>query len=278
MFHSVVADAGASARRTCAPGFRTSLRMNLPAPTLDAFAPAITALGREAFASELLAALNRSVPIDHVCLMRVVDRAQPPVLESASWRGGTRVAEVQSAYLKGLYRFDPNLSLPLPSGVEFRHLRRDAIGHEDYRESCFVRAELLERLTVAASDEGQLVLLNLYRFGTSGPFAAGELATVEGLSRFLAALAIKHVGALGMLLRSRDRGERIVALAARLHARDGRLTMRERDVLARVMLGVTSEGIALDLGIGLNTVLTYRKRAYARLGVSSQTELFSLCL
>jgi DNA-binding CsgD family transcriptional regulator len=252
--------------------------MNLPVPTFDAFAPAISALGREAFASELLAALNRCVPVDHVCLMRVVDRAQPPVLESASWGTGTHVAEVQDVYLNGLYRFDPNMNLPSPSGVEFRHLRREAIGDEDYRENCFVRAELLERLTVAASDEGQLVLLNLYRFGTSAPFAVGELAAMEGLSRFLAALAIKHVGALGMLLRSRERGDRIAALATRLHARDGRLTSRERDVLSRVMLGMTSDGIALDLGIGLNTVLTYRKRAYARLGVSSQVELFALCM
>lgn len=252
--------------------------MHSPALTPDAFAAAIAALGRESFASELLAALNRSVAVDHVCLMRVVDRARPPVLESASWRGGTRVAEVQRAYLNGLYRFDPNLSLPVPSGVAFRHLRRDAIGHADYREACFERAGLLERLTVAAADEGQLVLLNLYRFGTSGPFTADQIAVMEGLSSFLAALALKHVGALGMLLRSRDRGDRIAALAARLHAREGRLTSRERDVLARVMLGVSSEGIALDLGIGLNTVLTYRKRAYARLGVTSQAELFSLCL
>jgi DNA-binding CsgD family transcriptional regulator len=252
--------------------------VNSPVLTPDAFAATIAALGREAFASELVAALNRSIPVDHVCLMRVVDRAQPPVLESASWRTGSRVAEVQSAYLNGLYRFDPNLNLPAPSGVEFRRLRRDAIGHEGYRESCFVRPELRERLTVAASDEGRLVLLNLYRFGTSEPFAAGELAAIEGLSRFLAALAVKHVSALGLLLRSRDRGDRVAALAARLHARDGRLTMRERDVLSRVMLGVTSEGIALDLGIGLNTVLTYRKRAYSRLGVTSQAELFSLCL
>lgn len=252
--------------------------MNSPVPTPDAFAPAIAALGREAFASELLAALNRSVAVDHACLMRVVDRARPPVLESASWRGGAHVAEVQRAYLNGLYRFDPNMRLPAQSGVVFRHLRRDALSHADYREVCFVRAGLLERITVAAADEGQLVLLNLYRLDPSGPFAAGEIAALEGLARFLAALAIRHVGTLGMLLRSRERGDRIAALAARLHARDGRLTSRERDVLARVMLGVSSEGIALDLGIGLNTVLTYRKRAYARLGVSSQAELFSLCL
>ncbi len=273
MFHSEVADGGASA-----PDCRVVLLMDRARPTPDAFASTIAALGRATFASELLAALNRSVPVDHVCLMRVVDRARPPVLESASWRGGAHVAEVQRAYLAGLYRFDPNLSLPAQSGVAFRHLRRDALTHADYREACFVRAGLLERLTVAAADEGQLVLLNLYRLDPSGPFAADEIAAIEELSRFLAALAIKHVGALGMLLRSRDRADRLAALAARLHALDGRLTLRERDVLSRVMLGVTSEGIALDLGISLNTVLTYRKRAYARLGVTSQAELFSLCL
>jgi len=68
------------------------------------------------------------------------------------------------------------------------------------------------------------------------------------------------------------------ALAARLHALDGRLTRRELDVLARILSGLTSEGIALDLRVSVNTVLTYRKRAYGRLGVSSQAELFALCL
>jgi len=65
----------------CAPGFRTVLLMHTPLLTPDAFAATIAALGREAFASELVAALNRSIPVDHVCLMRVVDRARPPVLE-----------------------------------------------------------------------------------------------------------------------------------------------------------------------------------------------------
>jgi DNA-binding CsgD family transcriptional regulator len=252
--------------------------MDRSALTPDAFAPAIAALGRAAFASELLAALNRAVPVDHVCLMRIVDRARPPVLESASWRGGTHVAEVQRAYLDGMYRFDPNLNLPARPEVAVLRLRRESLEHAGYREACYARAGLLERITVAAMDEGQRVFLNLYRLEPSGPFAAGEVATIEELSQFLAALAVKHVGTLGMLLRSRNRGDRVAALAARLHALDGRLTRRETDVLSRVLLGVTSEGIALDLGIGINTVLTYRKRAYARLGVTSQAELFSLCL
>ena len=36
---------------------------------------------------------------------------------------------------------------------------------------------------------------------------------------------------------------------------------------------MSSEAIALTLGISVNTVLTYRKRAYTRLGICSQNEL-----
>ena len=54
------------------------------------------------------------------------------------------------------------------------------------------------------------------------------------------------------------------------------LSPREIEVCVRIMLGITSEGIGIDLGISRNTVLTYRKRAYARLNISSQNQLFRL--
>jgi DNA-binding CsgD family transcriptional regulator len=56
------------------------------------------------------------------------------------------------------------------------------------------------------------------------------------------------------------------------------LSPREVEVCIRIMLGVTSEGIGIDLGISRNTVLTYRKRAYARLNISSQNQLFRLVM
>lgn len=243
-----------------------------------AFARAVSSLGGLAFASELLAALNHSVPVDHVCLMRFADRSRPPVLESASWRGGDHVGEVQQAYLGGLYRHDPNIGLAAQAGVALHHLRRSAIKHDAYRATCYQRAGLLERLTVATTDAGQLLALNLYRLESTGAFTTEELGVVDALAPLLAALAVKHVAVTSIRLRSRDRGDRIDALSARLHATGYALTPRERTVLARVLTGMTSQGIAIDLGVALSTVLTYRKRAYARLGVSSQAELFALMM
>jgi DNA-binding CsgD family transcriptional regulator len=57
-----------------------------------------------------------------------------------------------------------------------------------------------------------------------------------------------------------------------------RLTARERDVCANILLGFSSEAIACELAISLNSVLTYRRRAYQRLGITSQNELFSIVM
>ena len=56
------------------------------------------------------------------------------------------------------------------------------------------------------------------------------------------------------------------------------LTGREKEVCLRILSGFTSEAIAAELGISLHSALTYRKRAYDRLGISSQNELFGLVL
>jgi DNA-binding CsgD family transcriptional regulator len=250
----------------------------MPTAAAATLAPVVSALGEAAFALELVAALNRSVAVDHVCLMRFADRGRPPVLESASWRGGDHVGSVQQAYLSGLYRHDPVVALPATPGVAVHLLRRAAIAAPDYQVACYDSAGIVERLTVATTDAGQLIALNLYRLDASGAFGAQDRAAVDALAPLLAALAVKHIALVGVRLRSRDRADRIGALGARLHAISGALTPRENAVLARVLAGMTSEGIALDLGIGLASVLTYRKRGYARLGVTSQAELFALCL
>ncbi|MCL4680097.1 MAG: helix-turn-helix transcriptional regulator [Rhodocyclaceae bacterium] len=75
-----------------------------------------------------------------------------------------------------------------------------------------------------------------------------------------------------------DAAGRVDTLGDRLLQLQRGLSRRELAVAARVLAGMTSEGIAADLGIGLQSVLTYRKRAYAKLGVCGQRELFALAL
>jgi DNA-binding CsgD family transcriptional regulator len=64
----------------------------------------------------------------------------------------------------------------------------------------------------------------------------------------------------------------------RLQLLEPTMPLRETEVCSAIVRGMTSEAIALELGITVNTVLTYRKRAYARLGISCQNELLRIVL
>lgn len=67
--------------------------------------------------------------------------------------------------------------------------------------------------------------------------------------------------------------ERIDRASALLKARTTKLSEREQQVVARIACGITNDGIAADLGVAPATVLTLRRRAYAKLGINSCVEL-----
>jgi DNA-binding CsgD family transcriptional regulator len=56
----------------------------------------------------------------------------------------------------------------------------------------------------------------------------------------------------------------------------GVLTERERQTMQLVLRGHSSKSISCNLEISVTTVKTYRKRAYAKLGICSQSQLLSL--
>jgi len=137
-----------------------------------------------------------------------------------------------------------------------------------YRNECYGAVNLNHRLSIVETRDDHVMRLNFYR-RCGHDFRDEDIDCLAEMADLLLALVWRHD------YESRPKpvqdlewqfSERLAALAPAL-------TARERQVCALVALGLTSEGISLRLNIGLNTVLTYRKRAYARLGISSQNEL-----
>ena len=93
--------------------------------------------------------------------------------------------------------------------------------------------------------------------------------TVPLITRTIA----KHIEVAGrvpepnLTLRCREQISRCVASSG------VPFSQREFEVCVRILYGMSTCGIALDLGVGEETVMTYKKRAYARLGLASQREL-----
>ncbi|MAM72778.1 LuxR C-terminal-related transcriptional regulator [uncultured Tistrella sp.] len=129
-----------------------------------------------------------------------------------------------------------------------------------------------QRILLCMRDQGQIVCLRILRGPGHAPLSAEALGVLDRFSRLLMSITLRH---LDLVMRRKNAVEPLESLseieACVLGASD--MSRREGQVCARVLYGLTSCGIALDLEIGRESVITYRKRAYRRLGISTHREL-----
>ena len=251
---------------------------SIPAPALvDAsqIAALVDHLEDDRFDAILLDMLCKMAPVAEVNrFFYALGDTDPQPVGWCGRRAGT--ANRVRRYAGGFHRFDPTLhSLPTPNGLGVTLvdlLMADTVGIDSYRRICFEEPALSQKISIAHADGGgEWTILNVYL----GDQSAGP-STVQRVTAFGSLLA--------PFLRRRGRGLGIGQpglpgakaddrVAWRLRQRFPMLTERERRVCALTMIGKSSGEIASALGIKPGTVLTYRRRAYERLGISSAASL-----
>ena len=158
-----------------------------------------------------------------------------------------------------------------PSGI--LHTAVNEISDYDVREVVYGRMNICDRLLLCERSSDGIVGLSLLRSGNLGAFSGSDIDRLCQVATTMLAMARKHVGRslpmpdLSLALTSLSEIEACLADASIA------FSPREAQVCARIIYGVSSTGIALELGIGEETVMTYRKRAYQRLGIATQREL-----
>jgi DNA-binding CsgD family transcriptional regulator len=245
-----------------------------------ALARAVLAIGKDSFAKTFLASLQPVAPVDHVMVFGFRPDARAECLANV---GTIAIAnDLGEAYASHFHAFDPNKEMI------FDKQRRDRPVHlpfaeqriypRTYRRIFFENSGIVDKFATALWHEDKCFYVNFYRIARSGRFAAEELAKLEKTSAALIAAVVRHFELRGANAQPQ------LALGRRLEDLFGTtepfaaLSARERDVCIKILLGYTSEAIALDLGVSHSTVLTYRRRAYERLGIGSQNELFGRVL
>lgn len=138
--------------------------------------------------------------------------------------------------------------------------------------------EGLEEIDIAVTLEpGVVSEVSVYRSLRNRGFADEELARLAQVVPVLGALLRRYWAGYGPSKLEASPPDHSVE---RIFARFGEevLSEREREVVQLILRGHSSESIGFNLGISLGTVKTHRKNAYAKLGISSQSELLSLFL
>lgn len=244
------------------------------APAQRALAGVIGAVAHEAFAPRALGHLHEAVCIGSWSVYQLW-RDRPPVMHLSASRGETDcTGPCFTAYRDGgLYRRDSSFE-----AVRARRRAGDALmlrmhaddaPSPDHRDAIYVRHHMVERLSVARLEhDGSVLAINLYRHEGQGRFGELELERFGALAHGLLASVSRQ---LAWQADTRPATDRRAALKQRCAA----LTERELDVLERLLRGMTYDGIAADMGLGVATVKTYRARAFERLGIHFKNELFA---
>ncbi|WP_175779603.1 helix-turn-helix transcriptional regulator [Burkholderia anthina] len=261
-----------------------------PHPEWLAAAPALVdALGESSFMTTLDDALARIVDFDLTCVL-LYEHTHAPLLQHDNLKNVSE-SDAMHNYLTGTYLLDPVYSA-CSSGIaaglyRMAQLAPDAFFDSDYYHSPIVHpcismtsGSLAEEIVfIGAPTLARRVAYSLMRSHGRPRFTDDEIATLGAIQPLLNALLCRHTIATTpaqpappVEQPAQDvRGDLEAAFAD--FATDA-LTVREQEIVSLILRGHSSLSISHLLDIAEGTVKNHRKHIHAKLGISSQSELF----
>lgn len=170
-------------------------------------------------------------------------------------------------YVDGWYHQDPLFGqvMALPDGTTSVQRLEDLLPaiSDEYYEIFFGKAGWRTKISIMVAMRPLRMVLNLYFGGKGG----------DSLIKHLDPLALSLYALIGTTLASHFTRSKPLGFPIPLAV----LSERERQVCIGMLEGKKAEIIAEEIGIGPTSVVTYRQRAYQKLGISSRGQLFSIC-
>ena len=240
-------------------------------PAAGNITPAVLAIGRPDFPNVLIDTLRRQAAVGH-CMVFALNRAGAAtcLLDAGNIPTG---GDLGAAYAGQFHESDPNRDalfeaeggapIMLPSFAPRMYGAR-------YRKIFFCDSGIVDKCATAIWTGDTCFYVNFYRIAAQGRFSVAQRERLGAIAPAIAASVARH-------FQTSAPDQSLAALFA-TRAPLAALTPREQEVCRRILSGSSSEAISQALGISLHSTLTYRKRAYERLGISSQSELFAIVL
>lgn len=253
-----------------------------PSLNTAAWGAAIRTLGAPAFAEAMLDALRETLDVRMMSALWVDTSGRPHHVFGCADSTEERSFAIQVGhrYVADFWRLDPAFG-KLTHGaasctpVEVVQQAWDEIPESDYRSTCYEALELIDRVSIFGGDAGRKVMVSAYRHGAQGAFSSQDVWRFADLAPMLASLLDKHLQLCG--LADQPRQTQPPDLGEHLTEHCPSLSSRERQVCIRIAQGLTAKEIAHELHLELSSVITYKNRAFAKLGMGSRRELLKIC-
>lgn len=241
---------------------------------INSVAELIDNIGTPKFVNSLLNFCETNIRADFVSIISYNPEKLPEVVETATTTSDKNARKAASNYLQH-FQDDPNYKIAL-SGQNKKetyltYQKRSDIGSLAYRRACYDTTNIEDRFSLVRTGQLSQMSINVYRSHHSGIFANNAAAKLSNFGPILISAIDKHYYA-----QKRKKAETVEDQEYYLKKHCPQLTTREMQVSALVLAGLTANEIAQKLSISPTTVITHRKKAYARLGVKNLRDLLQL--
>ncbi len=236
----------------------------------------IAALGTPGLPAALAQVLRATAPYDYTVIFGCRGGARPRDLFDDFPRRKRRIFVTD--YQAGPYLLDPFYLAaiqPVPPALyRMRDLAPDRFYQGEYFRNYYVKTGLAEEIGYFVDiGGGTTVVVSLMR--EKKPFSAREFAALEAIRPVIEPAVIRHWTLLpDAPTPTASDGEGVSLQRSFQDFAKGRLTARERQVVEYTLKGYSAEALGRVLQISPGTVRIHRRNIYAKLGISSQGELF----
>lgn len=244
----------------------------------------VESLETEGFFDRLHALLNTVLHIDNLVAIVFRQEGSPLILHQKSPQ---QPNFFRMMYAQGAYLLDPFYLASRDerrTGIHrLKHLAPDRFTESEFYRSYYAKVSMIDEIGLLRPFDDQLTLhLSLGRRLGSERFNAREFAAFSHIAPLLGALLRRQArGAIDIWHEAEmpggaaAPGESFINLAQDW-LKDFHVTARETEIAALILQGHSNVSIGQALKISGETVKVHRKHLYAKLAISSQTELFLL--
>ena len=121
--------------------------------------------------------------------------------------------------------------------------------------------------------------LNLFRPIRNGPFTKSEVKRLERLLPLVMNLILAHFQICGEGKQRTHNRKNLISSMRRMNILQfDQLAPQESRVCDLIVSGLTTAGIASEMGLKVSSIKTYRNRAYRKLRISSKSELYAMVI
>ena len=236
----------------------------------------VDCIGNDRFGPALAIYLHSLCGADHFAAFRLGRDELREVAACCVQPELTARDRVESYVRQGLWKQDPAMAEaqrriegPVPTliHVDFSDQR-----YEDLRPRVYPKVR--DRVLLCGRSTNGAFGLSVLRADPNSPFASEAIEKLGHAAELLVAMLSKHAD----VSQNRPKVAQALTVLGDIEAcilSTSDLPRRETEVCARILYGLSSVGIALDLSVSEETVKTYRKRAYQRLAIGSERELLT---